>query len=73
MENNLFDNIKNSDEVYYENKLRPLTIDEYIGQKSVKENVKVFVKAALMRNEAMDHVLLSGPPGLGKTTLSLII
>ena len=56
-----------------DNTIRPETIDEYIGQTDVKENIKVFVKAAKMRNEALDHVLLYGPPGLGKTTLAFII
>ena len=56
-----------------DNTIRPETIDEYIGQTDVKENIKVFVSAAKMRNEALDHVLLYGPPGLGKTTLAFII
>jgi len=53
--------------------LRPRLLSEYIGQSRVKENLKVFIEAAKMRNEALDHVLLYGPPGLGKTTLSNII
>jgi Holliday junction DNA helicase RuvB len=53
--------------------LRPRYLDEYIGQQQVKENLRVFIEAAKMRNEALDHVLLYGPPGLGKTTLSNII
>ncbi len=53
--------------------LRPKTLDEYIGQKKAKENLKVFIDAAKARGEALDHVLLYGPPGLGKTTLSGII
>ena len=56
-----------------DNTIRPETINEYIGQTDVKENIKVFVEAAKMRNEALDHVLLYGPPGLGKTTLAFII
>lgn len=56
-----------------DNTIRPETISEYIGQNDVKENIKVFVEAARMRNEALDHVLLYGPPGLGKTTLAFII
>lgn len=56
-----------------DNSIRPETIAEYIGQKEVKENIKVFVEAAKMRNEPLDHVLLYGPPGLGKTTLAYII
>ena len=53
--------------------LRPQTIDEYVGQFAVKDNLKVFMKAASLRNEALDHVLLYGPPGLGKTTLAHVI
>lgn len=53
--------------------LRPTTIDEYIGQSELKENLNVFMKAAKMRGEALDHVLLYGPPGLGKTTMAYII
>lgn len=53
--------------------IRPDSFEEYIGQNEVKENIRVFVKAALMRGEALDHVLLYGPPGLGKTTLAHII
>ena len=53
--------------------LRPKTLDEYIGQTKVKENLNIYMQAALGRNEALDHVLLYGPPGLGKTTLAGII
>ncbi len=53
--------------------LRPKKISEYIGQSKVKEKLKIFIKASKMRNEALDHVLLYGPPGLGKTTLANII
>ncbi|MGN1042299.1 MAG: Holliday junction branch migration DNA helicase RuvB, partial [Christensenellales bacterium] len=56
-----------------ENLLRPKEIDEYIGQEKVKNNLKVFMHAAKRRGESLDHVLLYGPPGLGKTTLSHII
>ena len=56
-----------------ENNLRPHTLDEYIGQSKSKEVLKVYIDAAKMRNECLDHVLLYGPPGLGKTTLSTII
>lgn len=54
-------------------KLRPLSFNDFKGQRQIVENLEIFVKAAVMRNEALDHVLLHGPPGLGKTTLSHII
>ena len=57
----------------FEKTIRPDSLDEYIGQTDVKENIRVFIKAALMRNVNLDHVLLYGPPGLGKTTLAHII
>ena len=53
--------------------IRPSTLDEYIGQSEIKENIRVFIKSALMRGESLDHILLYGPPGLGKTTLAYII
>lgn len=53
--------------------LRPISFDEYVGQKDLKDNLKVFVGAAKLRDESLDHVLLYGPPGLGKTTMSMII
>ena len=56
-----------------ENPLRPRSLREYIGQEKVKENLSVFIDAAKVRHEALDHVLLYGPPGLGKTTLAAII
>ncbi len=56
-----------------ENSLRPKVLDEYIGQTTAKENLKVYIESAKLRGEALDHVLLYGPPGLGKTTLSGII
>ncbi|MBO7738321.1 MAG: Holliday junction branch migration DNA helicase RuvB [Clostridia bacterium] len=56
-----------------ENSLRPKTLDEYVGQETVKENLSVFMKAAKARDDNLDHVLLHGPPGLGKTTLATII
>ena len=56
-----------------ENKLRPTSFDDYVGQEKVKSNLKVYIQAAKQRHEALDHVLLYGPPGLGKTTLSHII
>lgn len=57
----------------FEQSIRPRLIDEYIGQTEVKENMKVFIEAAKIRGEALDHVLLYGPPGLGKTTMAYII
>jgi len=57
----------------FEQNIRPDSLDEYIGQSEVKENMAVFIKAAKMREESLDHVLLYGPPGLGKTTLAFII
>ncbi len=56
-----------------ENSLRPKTLNEYIGQERVKESMKIYIEAAKKRGEPLDHVLLYGPPGLGKTTLSNII
>ena len=53
--------------------LRPQTLDEYVGQEKAKESLRIYIEAAKMRGEALDHVLLYGPPGLGKTTLSAII
>ena len=58
------------DKVY---NIRPETLDEYIGQTEAKENLRVFIKSAIMRGESLDHVLLYGPPGLGKTTMAYII
>ena len=60
-------------ELRQETTLRPQTLDDYIGQKKVKENLNIFIKAAKLRNDPLDHVLFYGPPGLGKTTLAGII
>lgn len=65
--------LENLDEEKVEKSLRPKTLSEYIGQDKVKENMKVYIEAAKKRGEPLDHVLLYGPPGLGKTTLSNII
>ena len=72
-EENIIKNYELTEDDILDNTIRPETIDEYIGQSDVKENIKVFVKAAKMRKEPLDHVLLYGPPGLGKTTLAFII
>src|SRR5574344_2303615 len=69
--NNIYDpNIKDEE---LDKNIRPESLDEYVGQKEIKDNLKVFIKASKMRNEVLDHVLLYGPPGLGKTTLAHII
>jgi len=60
-------------EVAYEMTLRPSSWDEYIGQEKIKKNLKIFIEASKKRNEALDHILFFGPPGLGKTTLANII
>ena len=56
-----------------DNNIRPSSLDEYVGQSEIKENLNVFIKSSLMRGESLDHILLYGPPGLGKTTLAYII
>lgn len=65
--------LKGEDESDFELGLRPTSFDDYVGQDQVKESLKIFVRAALKRGEPLDHVLLYGPPGLGKTTLAYII
>ena len=72
-DNLLMPDIQNEEESINEVTLRPQILDEYIGQTKVKENMKIYIEAAKKREEQLDHVLLYGPPGLGKTTLSNII
>lgn len=72
-ENILIPNLQDEKEEVVENTLRPRTLNEYIGQTKIKENIKIYIEAAKKRNEPLDHILLYGPPGLGKTTLSNII
>ncbi|MEE1389213.1 MAG: Holliday junction branch migration DNA helicase RuvB [Clostridia bacterium] len=72
-ENLLIPNLQDEIEERTEVSLRPKTLDEYIGQTKVKENMKIYIEAAKKRNEPLDHILLYGPPGLGKTTLASII
>ncbi len=71
--NLLIPNLQSNEEETNEYSLRPKTLNEYIGQTKVKENMKVYIEAAKKRGEPLDHVLLYGPPGLGKTTLANII
>ena len=72
-ENIVIPNLIDEEERIEETSLRPRTLKEYIGQDKVIESMKIYIEAAKKRGEALDHVLLYGPPGLGKTTLSNII
>ncbi|RKO61858.1 Holliday junction branch migration DNA helicase RuvB [Caldibacillus debilis] len=65
--------VLNDEEASLEKSLRPQTLDEYIGQEKIKRNLAVFIQAAKQRQESLDHILLFGPPGLGKTTLAMIV
>ncbi len=65
--------VKFNEDIELDKSLRPLSFSEFVGQKKIVDNLKVFISAALLRKEALDHVLLTGPPGLGKTTLAYII
>lgn len=75
MNDNLDPNLENlsNEELEFERKLRPAAFDDFAGQEKVVENLEIFVEAANQREEALDHVLLHGPPGLGKTTLANIL
>ncbi|MCH1626542.1 Holliday junction branch migration DNA helicase RuvB [Fredinandcohnia quinoae] len=73
MEERLVSSATNIEESTIEQSLRPQTLSQYIGQDKVKSNLSIFIEAAKMRQETLDHVLLYGPPGLGKTTLATII
>ena len=73
MEDRIITSSKNWTDAEIENSLRPTSLSEYVGQKKVKESLEIYIKAAKSRKDALDHVLLYGPPGLGKTTLSHII
>lgn len=73
MEKRLINTEIKTEDLSYENNLRPQFLNEYIGQRKIKENLKVYIEAAKIRKEPLDHVLFYGPPGLGKTTLACII
>jgi len=65
--------VKTKEDLLFEDSLRPRSFEEFVGQETVKSNLKIFIKAACKRNEQLDHVLLYGPPGLGKTSLAYLI
>ena len=70
---NIVKDTEKQDSDAIENSLRPLLLDDFIGQSLIKENLKVFIESAKFRKDTLDHTLFYGPPGLGKTTLSQII
>ena len=70
MHSKMIDPQKLAEDYEYEKTLRPSAFEEFVGQKNVVENLKLYISAAQERGEALDHVLLFGPPGLGKTTLA---
>jgi Holliday junction DNA helicase RuvB len=65
--------VRTKDDLLFEDSLRPRTFDEFVGQETVKANLHIFIEAARKRDEHLDHVLLYGPPGLGKTSLAYLI
>ena len=69
----VLDTAAENEEVQFDTRLRPLNFGDYIGQEKVKKNLEIFIAAARMRGDALDHALFYGPPGLGKTTLANII
>ena len=70
---NVLSSVRVDEDTQYEAGLRPRVLDDYVGQDRVRENLTVAIAATLNRKEALDHVLLYGPPGLGKTTLAYVI
>ena len=73
MEERLFTSTRNPVEGSEESTLRPRAIQDYVGQEKIKSNLMIFIEAAKLRGESLDHLLLYGPPGLGKTTLAHIV